>query len=333
MRFANDMAPEPTAPPTLNFHRRAEASDQIVLSIAPDSICGFISERAGASRACPANNRCYFFPTQSQEPGGVICCGKTTCQYHAACVNSREYFQSSKCDGGCEVDNYTLKCTDASAPYCNTVSWKGNTTDYWCNDLDIKTAQSAALTYKGQEKAPEFETVDQEDISSINSQMSDARTGGTALGGPKPTSESTSGSTATETNADDGGGSETPVAAIVGGTVSGVAVLAAVGLGLFFFLRRSKKKKRSKAASPPGYQQQPESKSPWSSGQQPGAPYYYDPNMPQSNISPNSQHVYPQTTGFQPQQNIIHEAGGEAVHPSSQPQELLANKKEPAELA
>ncbi|PTD11109.1 hypothetical protein HYE67_010385 [Fusarium culmorum] len=321
MNFVNEMPPEPTAPPILNLHGRAEASDQIILSIAPDSICGFISERAGASRACPANNRCYFFLPQSQEHGGVICCGKTTCQYHATCINSREYFQSSKCDGGCEVDNYTLKWYHYR-----------NTTDYWCNDLDIKTAQSAALTYKGQKETPHFITVDQDDISSIESQMSGARTAGTALGGPKSTSESTSGSTAIETNANGGGSSETPVAAIVGGTVSGIAVLAAAGLGIFFFLRH-KKKKQSNAASLPGYQQPPENKSPWSPGQQPGAPYHYDPNTPQSNVSPNSQYMYPQAAGFQPQQNVIHEAGGEAVDPSSQPQELPANKKEPAELA
>ncbi|UZP35375.1 hypothetical protein NXS19_003191 [Fusarium pseudograminearum] len=156
MSFVNEIPPEPTAPPILNLHGRAEASDQIILSIAPDSICGFISERAGASRACPVDNRCYFFPPLSQEHGGVICCSKTTCQYHATCINSREYFQSSKCDGGCEVDNYTLKCTNSRAPYCNTVAWRGNTTDYWCNDLDIKTAQSAALTYKGQKETPHF---------------------------------------------------------------------------------------------------------------------------------------------------------------------------------
>ncbi|KAM0236857.1 hypothetical protein ACHAPO_004899 [Fusarium lateritium] len=211
------------------------------------------------------------------------------------------------------------------------ISWKGNITDHWCNDIDITTAQSAALTYKGQKDPPEFSTLNQEELSSLESQMSEARTAGTAYGVPKQTSEQTSGSTATETNADDGGSSETPVAAIVGGTVSGVVVLAAAGLGLFFFLRRKKKKQQSKAASPTGFQQ-PENKSPWSPGQQPGAPYYYDPNNPQSNISLNSQYVYPQAAGFQPQQNVIHEAGGEAVDPSSQPQELPANKKEPAEL-
>ncbi|KAG8353729.1 hypothetical protein FVEN_g8351 [Fusarium venenatum] len=329
MNFANDIAPKPTAPPTtFNLNRRATSKNEVVISIAPDAVCGYISERPGAQRACPVDHNCYFMKLLST--GNIACCDNVTCNYNANCINSREYFQSSKCTGGCEVDNYTLKCTGSSAPYCNTVSWKGNITDYWCNGIDITTAQSAALTYRGQKDPPEFSTLNQEELSSLESQMSEARTAGTAYGVPKQTSEQTSGSTATETNADDGGSSETPVAAIVGGTVGGVVVLAAAGLGLFFFLRR-KKKKQSKTASPPGFQQS-ENKSHWSPGQQPGAPYYYGPNNPQSNISPNSQCVYPQAAGFQPQQNVIHEAGGEAVDPSSQPQELPANKKEPAEL-
>ncbi|KAG8676665.1 hypothetical protein FPOAC2_02768 [Fusarium poae] len=327
MNFANDMAPEPT---TFSLHRRARSKDELVISIAPDAVCGYISERPGAQRACPADDHCYFMKLPLT--GQIACCDNLTCHYNANCINSKEYFQSSKCSDGCEVDTFTLKCTNSSAPYCNTVAWEGNITDYWCNDIDITTVQSAALTYKGQVDLPEFSTLNQEDLSSLESQMSKAKTAGTAYGVPEQTSEQTSGSTAIETSADDGGSSETPVAAIVGGTVSGVAVLAATGLGLFFFLRRSKKKKQSKAASAPGYQQSPENKSPWSPGQQSGAPYYYDPTNPQSNISPDSQYVYPQAAGFSPQQNVVHEAGGEAVDPSSQPQELPA-KKEPAELA
>ena len=110
MGFINNIAPKPTAPATaFNLLQRAEASDQIVLSVAPNNVCGYISGRLGASRACPAEDRCYFHPPPSSSNGGVFCCGKTTCQYHATCINSRDYFQSSKCVGGCEVDNYTLK--------------------------------------------------------------------------------------------------------------------------------------------------------------------------------------------------------------------------------
>ncbi|EKJ71162.1 hypothetical protein FPSE_08668 [Fusarium pseudograminearum CS3096] len=255
MSFVNEIPPEPTAPPILNLHGRAEASDQIILSIAPDSICGFISERAGASRACPVDNRCYFFPPLSQEHGGVICCSKTTCQYHATCINSREYFQSTP------IPARPTAILSHGEEIPLTIGAMISTS---------KPHRALLLPTRAKRRHRIFFTVDQDDISSIESQMSGARTAGTALGGPKSTSESTSGSTATvtETNANDGGSSKTPVAAIVGGTVSSVAVLAATGLGVFFFLRR-KKKKQSKAASLPGYQQPPENKSPWSPGQQP----------------------------------------------------------------
>jgi hypothetical protein len=148
--------------------------------------------------------------------------------------------------------------TNSDAPYCNTVSWKGNTLDYWCNDLDITTAQSAALTYNEQKEPVRFTTANEEDISSIDAQMSRAKTGGTVDPGPTQTSQST----ATETNNDDGG-SKPPVAVIVGGTVTGVVVLAAMGLGLFFLMRR--KKNKSKAKSPSDVQQT-ENKAPWSPG-------------------------------------------------------------------
>jgi hypothetical protein len=118
MGILDDLIPRPTAPPaTRTLKRRAVTSSQtttqeITITIAPDNTCGYISERLGASRACPLNDWCYFFPpvpAQSFTNGGVLCCGETSCQYHATCVNSEEYFVSSKCDGGCEVDNYTLK--------------------------------------------------------------------------------------------------------------------------------------------------------------------------------------------------------------------------------
>ncbi|KAH7193476.1 uncharacterized protein B0J16DRAFT_395393 [Fusarium flagelliforme] len=318
MGFVSNIAPKPTAPATaFNLLQRAEASDQIVLSVAPNNVCGYISGRLGASRVCPAEDRCYFHPPPSSSNGGVICCGKTTCQYHATCINSRDYFQSSKCIGGCEVDNFTLKCTNSDAPYCNTVSWKGNTLDYWCNDLDITTAQSAALTYKEQKEPVRFTTANEEDISSIDAQMSRAKTGGTVDPGPTQTSRST----ATETNNDDGG-SETPVAVIVGGTVTGVVVLAAMGLGLFFFMRRKKKKNEAKS---PSDDQQMENKAPFSPGQQPGVPYYYDPNTPQNNLGPNGQYI----AELPPQQNVVHEADGQAM--AAKPQELPDNGK-PAEL-
>ncbi|KAF5248329.1 hypothetical protein FANTH_5958 [Fusarium anthophilum] len=290
-----------------------------------NNTCGYISERLGASRACSLYDWCYFFlpaPAQSFTNGGVLCCGETSCQYHATCVNSEEYFVSST-QGG-----YS---TDSASPYCNTVSWEGSTFDYWCNDLDISTAQSAALTYKGQ-TSREFGTINERDYSSLLSQMTEAQTERSV--NAEATGTATSQSTATETNRDSGS-SGTPVGAIAGGTVGGVAALAIVGLVVFFFLRR---KKKSKAASSSNYQQAPGGDKPgWNQQQQHGG-YYYDPNSPSTgcNGSPNSNYGYQQARDYPAghQQPAIHEAGGEAV--GSIPQELPDSgpgEKKPVELA
>ncbi|KAH7244260.1 uncharacterized protein BKA55DRAFT_704103, partial [Fusarium redolens] len=335
-----------SSPSHKNTQRRAVTSSQtttttteeIAITIAPDNTCGYISERLGASRACPIDDWCYFFPpmpAQSFTNGGVLCCGETSCQYHATCINSEEYFVSSKCDGGCEVDNYTLKwqltpfsshaITDSASPYCNTVSWEGSTFDYWCNDLDISTAQSAALTYKGQ-TSREFSTINERDYSSLLSQMAEAQTEGSI--NAEATGTATSQSTATETNKDSGS-SGTPVGAIAGGAVGGVAALALIGVAVFFFLRR--KKKQNKTSSSSEYQQAPGGDKPgWNQQQQPQqGGYYYDPNTPSTGYS-GSPNGYP--AGYQ--QPAIHEAGGEAV--GSKPQELPDSgpgEKEPVELA
>ncbi|KAG5762780.1 hypothetical protein H9Q72_009109 [Fusarium xylarioides] len=223
----------------------------------------------------------------------------------------------------------TQEChsTDSASPYCNTVSWEGSTFDYWCNDLDISTAQSAALTYKGQ-TSREFGTIDERDYSSLLSQKTEAQTEGSV--NAEATGTATSQTIATEINRDSGS-SGTPVGAIAGGTVGGIAALALIGVGAFLFVRRRKK---SKASSSSNYQQAPGGDKPgWNQQQQQGG-YYYDPNSPSTgyNGSPNGQDGYQQTGGYQ--QPAIHEAGGEAV--GSIPQELpdsgLGGKK-PVELA
>ncbi|PCD35767.1 hypothetical protein AU210_008326 [Fusarium oxysporum f. sp. radicis-cucumerinum] len=284
MGILDDLIPRPTAPPaTRTLKRRAVTSSQttteeITITIAPDNTCGYISERLGASRACPLND-----------------------------------------------------CTDSESPYCNTVSWEGSTFDYWCNDLDISTAQSAALTYKGQ-TSREFGTINERDHSSLLSQMTEAKTEGSV--NVEATGTATSQSAATETNKDSGS-SGTPVSATAGGTVGGVAGLAIIGVAVFFFLCR---KKKSKASSSSKYQQAPGGDKPgWNQQQQQGG-YYYDPNSPSTgyNGSPNGQYGYQQAGGYPAghQQPAIHEAGGEAV--GSIPQELPDSgrgKKKPVELA
>ncbi|KAF4439811.1 hypothetical protein F53441_12481 [Fusarium austroafricanum] len=337
MNFLNELIPRPTPPPvTRTLKRRAVTSSQTVtegvtITIAPDATCGYIAEKLGASRVCPkSDDYCLMFPPVPSEgfsQGGIICCNEGPCTFHSSCINSEDYFTSSKCDDGCAVDNFILKCTNSAKPFCNTVSWEGSTFDYWCNDRDISTAQSAALTYEGQNlKDRGLKTLDEEKYNSIMAQMTQTE------------SATESEATASETS-NDSGSSKTPVGAIAGGTVGGVAALALLGVAIFFFLRR--KKKQNQASNPPAYQQAPggtdNKTAPWSPGQQQGAPYYYDPNTPSTAYtSPNPMYSqaggYP--AGYPPQQPAIHEAGGNTIE--NKPQELGdtgTGKKEPVELA
>ncbi|KAF4974699.1 hypothetical protein FZEAL_8428 [Fusarium zealandicum] len=331
MGVLNDF-PRPTAPPTLaQLHRRTESSGAglITISVAPDNICGYISERPGAQHACSAQERCLLVPplpaSYSIENGGILCCD-----------------ENSKCDDGCAVDNFILKCVDETARYCNTVSYSGNILDYWCNSIDISTAQRAETTYKGQD-ARDFATIDEDEYSSIQSMVSQAQTAGNGIG----TASRTSSPEATETNTDDDSGGSPPTGAIVGGVVGGVGAIALLFLAVLFFLRR--KKKQNEAATPdnpatgasaasPGMS---ETKGAWPSPgqQQPGMAYYYDPNNPNTpatyqTISPNSAYNQQQYAGYQP---IIAEADGETV--KAQPQELgnteveKKQKPGPTELA
>lgn len=232
-----------------------------------------------------------------------------------------------------DIDTHERHSTDSASPYCNTVSWEGSTFDYWCNDLDISTAQSAALTYKGQ-TSRDFGTINERDYSSLLSQMTEAQTERSV--NAEATGTATSQSAATETNKDSGS-SGTPVGAIAGGTVGGAAALALIGVAVFFFLRRRKK---SKASSSSNYQQAPGGdKTGWNQQQQQQqGGYYYDPNSPSTGYdgSPSGQYGYQQAGGYPAghQQPAIHEAGGEAV--GSIPQELPDSgprEKKPAELA
>ncbi|KAM0426551.1 hypothetical protein ACHAPT_008243 [Fusarium lateritium] len=87
-----------------------------------------------------------------------------------------------------------------------------------------------------------------------------------------------------ETGDSDDGGSSTPVGAIVGGVVGGVALIAILGLAIWF-IRRNKQKKAAAAAGPPApppgtfpQQQQPQQMAYQQQGVPPPVVYDYNNN-------------------------------------------------------
>ncbi|RNJ53128.1 hypothetical protein D7B24_002320 [Verticillium nonalfalfae] len=132
--------------------------------------------------------------------------------------------------------NRTSANTEASAPYCRTYAFPGGVRDYKCAPTPVAAIQSVEYTYSDQTDR-QFETqtlsTDPESTSrdtttASPSQTSDRSTP-TLTSSPDPT---TSAPAPEKRNS-------TPVGAIVGGTVGGVAVIVLLVLGVFLVRRRS----------------------------------------------------------------------------------------------
>ncbi|KAH6996781.1 hypothetical protein EDB80DRAFT_688169 [Ilyonectria destructans] len=263
----NGVSPRPTEAPEYDLLRRA---DQGTLLYAPDNTCGFISGLEGAGYTCFGTYTCAF--SISKDEGHVACCADSVCNMRFACIDYAGYFSSSQCTGGCDVDALTLKCTETSAPYCNTISFSsGGVSDYWCNSQNISTARMATTTFSGGD-ARVYTT--QDDTSSSASVITSGSADlPTVTVSSKPSSTSGSASETTSSGSSSGG-SSTPVGPIVGGVVGGVGALAIAGAAIWFCLRNKKKKEAAAATTAP--------------------PTYQSPNMQQPGVGPNGYNPVPQ---------------------------------------
>ncbi|GJC82534.1 hypothetical protein ColLi_05372 [Colletotrichum liriopes] len=260
--------PQPTKAPAYADLRRRQASTTTTVLVAPDNTCGYISGRAGAAYTCGASATCIFFTAVDRSnPGRVACCDSEDCGARRTCYDARQISTSSLCDGGCLVDRFTLKCTNTARPYCNTISFAPNIFDYWCNTAENSTPQVASTT----------------SVSSTTTISTDEET--STLPAPVPPINDKS---------------STPIGAIVGGVVGGVAVIALIGLGIWFLIRKKKQ-------NPQGQQPPPMSQPHMSYAQPPPPPQgsppqhaaithtqsFYDPKFA-------GQNGYPQSFGGTP---------------------------------
>ncbi|KAK7429260.1 hypothetical protein QQZ08_004270 [Neonectria magnoliae] len=309
------VSPRPTDAPNYDLFRRA---DKGTMLYAPDNTCGYISGRQGAGYTCFGSATCAF--SVAKDEGHVACCANGECNMRFSCVDNQAY-SAGECDGGCEVDVLTLKCTDRTAPYCNTISFTGGVTDYWCNSLNSSTAQVASTTYAGGDDR-EYTTLDETSSSATLVTSGSVSEKPTVTVSAKVSSTSTSEeSAATSDGGDDDNG--TPVGPIVGGVVGGIGGLALIGAAVFLFLRNKKKKSAAAAAAttPPTYQPPPMQQQPGTgpNGYNPvpqGQTGFYDPKNPYS--TPAQQYNQPAVGGgFYPVQNQSGTPDYNQTNPSS----------------
>ncbi|KAK0626174.1 hypothetical protein B0T14DRAFT_492553 [Immersiella caudata] len=216
-------SPAPTTPPALHqFLKRQNGNGQTVL-VAPDNTCGYVSGQSDAAYTCVDRAALCVFITASGS-GAAGCCGAADCGFRVACLDYDQISSSRLCDAECSTDTFTEKCTDPAARFCGTVVFPNKATDYFCNSLRVSTAMSADTTYPGQTGRTLVQTVLTDEISTTVRPL--ATVTATATITPQPSSSSS-----------------TPVGAIVGGVVGGIAVIALVILGIFFLRRRNNKSK------------------------------------------------------------------------------------------
>ncbi|KAF6840446.1 duf1620 domain-containing protein [Colletotrichum plurivorum] len=249
----DQFSPQPTKAPAYVDLKRRQASTITTVLVAPDNTCGYISGRAGAAYTCAAQATCVFFTALRNNPGRVACCNTDECGARRTCFDQKQVSSSSLCNDGCLIDTFTLKCTNSAAPFCNTVSFSGSIFDYWCNTVEISTALPAVTSYDGETGRTWVPLpLDETSSSVLKPPTASGRFTGTATGSPSDPSPSSG--TVTDADGDvDSNKTSTPVGAIVGGVIGGLAVIALVGLGIFLILR--KKKELAQGQQPPGNQQ------------------------------------------------------------------------------
>ncbi|CZR53929.1 uncharacterized protein PAC_03811 [Phialocephala subalpina] len=324
----------PIVPRELFEKRDFLANSASYVLIAPDQTCGYVSALAGAPFQCGTSTNCVFFPvTGSSAYGAVGCCtDPLNCGFKTACVDSSA-FSGSGCDGGCQLDANTMKCTDSSAPYCGSIRYaypSATVQQYFCGTETASTWQTAYTTFSGQSSATRsFKSVNRAvlqssaaSLSSKTASTSSTSSSSTSTSGTTTSSSSTTSGTVAPTQtsaAADKKSSNT--GAIVGGLVGGFAVLGMIGAGAFFLYKRKygKGNGNSPANTPLNNLDPSKQGGAWTQeGVYSPQPGVYSPQQ-----QPQQQAYHP---GYQQYQPVPVEMPTEYIQPMQQPQHTVHEK-------
>ncbi|KAF9772923.1 hypothetical protein IL306_009335 [Fusarium sp. DS 682] len=204
------------------------AASTFTLVISPDSTCGFLSGSPGNAITCANREKCSW----ELRYATAIFCGT---QAYNRCLERNDALDTKLCDDVCQSNQYNLLCTNTASPYCGTYEYPSGVVGFRCATATVTAAQEVEFIYTSQ-KGRSFSTtfVSDETSSTISFPESSSETS------TEPTSTSDA-PEPTETESG-GGGSSTPVGAIVGGSIGGFVALSLVVLGAIWLMRRNKNK-------------------------------------------------------------------------------------------
>ncbi|KAG6087361.1 hypothetical protein E4U15_007995 [Claviceps sp. LM218 group G6] len=304
--------PKPTPPPRPDaFHRdlvkKTVAPEKpLTMKIGFDHTCGWLSGRRDAPYACKPGDTCGLILAQMTSPGAVMCFNEDRQTYDLvhACIDSSAHYSSSACDSSCVLNTFTSKCTNSSFPYCMTYAIFGDIIDYRCHSVS-EPAQTVMASYtfnhtssgKYWYKSVKFELPFFEYLR-FTTIPYDFPTQA-----PIPHSR------------------KTPVEAIVGSVVGGVAAIGAGFLIIFFCLRRRKKRIAGTMETSPSSNQVP--LQPMTQNQDPA---FHDLH---SNHSSKSLQVSAQQYAQQPRASELEAVPAQQLQQQQLPHELQTQAHQP----
>ncbi|KAG6151115.1 hypothetical protein E4U37_005314 [Claviceps purpurea] len=252
--------------------RTAALETPITMMIVPDNTCGWLSARIDAPYTCARGDTCGLILAQ---PTGAVMCynvNDETSDFALSCIDYSSYFSSSACGYACDQNTYIRKCTNSSFPYCGTYDFLGGITDFRCHSIS-EPAQTILTSWRqdgetGRKTYSKFVKFvlpfsGHIDLTPIpnSAVVASLTTTGAATGatsGSSVVASPTTTSAATSADVGNSGGdnpvkesSKTPVGAIVGGVVGGVAAIGAGLLIIFFCLRRRNSRTAGITETPP----------------------------------------------------------------------------------
>ncbi|KAG5974162.1 hypothetical protein E4U56_004933 [Claviceps arundinis] len=257
--------PKPTPPPRPDdfyqdlVKKKAAPEKPLTMMIGHDNICGWLSAREDTPYACKPGDTCGLILAQTTSSGALMCFNEERQTYDLvhACIDYNNYYSFAACDSSCVRNSFTSKCTKSSLPYCMTYAIFGDDiTDYRCHSIS-DTARTVLASYTFDHGtgykifsqsvkfvlpffvSMRFTTIPNSTATSVEFSSSSDVNG--SSGGENPVKDS----------------SKTPVGAIVGSVIGGIAAIGAGLLIILFCLRRRKKRAAGTTETPPSSHQAP----------------------------------------------------------------------------
>ena len=184
------------------------------------------------------------------------CCGAGACTMQGACY---DYASMASCDQACMQDANIVKCSGTSYPYCYPYSVPGmNMGFYSCDSVTTSAFQEFETTFSGQSGRATWLALRSSDFDALLDTSTSGTTTRTRTSDTPSTDTSTTSSRRPFTttpvpcsgsDCDDDDDSSTPIGAIVGGVVGGLAALGLLAGAIIFFLFKKRKNKKNAAAA------------------------------------------------------------------------------------